>query len=386
MESHEEKLHNMIKISKMESAKEHARDAARSIRDRQREQQRLGMGSSSMQGIGGGGSESFGSSSSGASSYDTRSEAQLMTSYATTTTSTKVSGKTPAVKGMSLASMGGKSKSLEEALYKEDKLAPVITSSRNANVEMSTSVSQPLVQQPIMLVVAERIYAKMSRDGMVEMFEIKGSLTLTAADDDSALCSVQLAVGSVDLFTFNTHPKINKALYDKSGLLQLKDTTKGFPSARPVGILRWTHASTSDELVPLKINCWPEEESRGQMNVSIEYSMEQKIELHDVKIRIPTGTTEPPSVINCDGSYKHNASANEIIWTIDLIDQSNSSGSFEFNLAQRSSDAFFPITVQFISQQLFCNVEVTSVRTADGSGPLQYGISTNLATEEYVIG
>ncbi len=50
MESHEEKLHQMIQISKMESAKDQARDAARSIRDRQREQQRLGIGSSSMPG------------------------------------------------------------------------------------------------------------------------------------------------------------------------------------------------------------------------------------------------------------------------------------------------------------------------------------------------
>lgn len=52
MESHEENLHNMIKISKMETAKDQARDAARSIRERQREQQRLGvpsgMGSSSL--------------------------------------------------------------------------------------------------------------------------------------------------------------------------------------------------------------------------------------------------------------------------------------------------------------------------------------------------
>lgn len=52
MESHEEKLHNMIKLSKMESAKDQARDAARTIRDRQREQQRMGI-SSNMPGIGG---------------------------------------------------------------------------------------------------------------------------------------------------------------------------------------------------------------------------------------------------------------------------------------------------------------------------------------------
>ena len=53
MESHEEKLHNMIKISKQESAKEQARDAAKSIRERQKEQQRLGLGTG-MTGIGGG--------------------------------------------------------------------------------------------------------------------------------------------------------------------------------------------------------------------------------------------------------------------------------------------------------------------------------------------
>ena len=56
MESHEEKLHNMIKITKMESAKDQARDAAKSIRERQRENQRLGIGSS-MTGIAGGSSQ-----------------------------------------------------------------------------------------------------------------------------------------------------------------------------------------------------------------------------------------------------------------------------------------------------------------------------------------
>lgn len=51
MESHEEKLHQMIQASKMESAKDQAAIAAKNIRERQREQQRLGT-SSAMQGIG----------------------------------------------------------------------------------------------------------------------------------------------------------------------------------------------------------------------------------------------------------------------------------------------------------------------------------------------
>ena len=53
MESHEEKLHNMIKISKIESAKDQARYAARTIREKQKEQQRaISSGSANSSGMG----------------------------------------------------------------------------------------------------------------------------------------------------------------------------------------------------------------------------------------------------------------------------------------------------------------------------------------------
>jgi hypothetical protein len=44
MESHEEKLHNMIKISKMDTAREAAKDAAKSIREKKSQ----GMGPSGL--------------------------------------------------------------------------------------------------------------------------------------------------------------------------------------------------------------------------------------------------------------------------------------------------------------------------------------------------
>ncbi len=242
---------------------------------------------------------------------------------------------------------------------------------------------------------------------MVNQFEIKGLLELTATNDEAALCSVQLAVGDVDHFIFQTHPKINKQLYDKSGLLQLKDTTKGFPSARPVGILKWTHSSTNEDLIPIKINCWPEEAARGQMNVSIEYSMEQRnIVLDDVRIRIPLGTHESPNIVAIDGTYKHNSQGHELIWIIDSIDANNSTGSLEFNVSQKNSDAFFPVSgnslslthslthsfllthpliVQFGSSQLFCNIEVQTVVKADSNLPIQYSISKSMSAEEYVV-
>ena len=291
------------------------------------------------------------------------------------------------IKGMSLVSKGGKNKSLEDSLFKEDKLAPIATSSKqnSASVESAQVPVVQLPQYPIVLVVVEKVSARMTRDGMVDSFEVKGSLTLTARDDESANCSVQLKMVDAGDFVFNTHPKVNKPLYDKSMSLQLKDSSKGFPSERPVGILRWSHSSNNDDLIPLKINCWPEEESRGKMNVSIEYSLEKGMDLHDVRIRIPLGTSEAPGILSVDGSHKYNAHNNELIWDLQLIDQSNPSGGLEFSIPQKDADAFFPISVEFSSQSLFVNIEVASVNSVGSGGPLQFGFSKALSTDEYMI-
>lgn len=407
MDSHEEKLHNMIKISKMETAKDKAASAVEAIRQKNKEAQRMaGMGSSNL--------DSFSSNSASSSDYgghiDTTSKLATSTPSATTTTSDSANSRPVApsrqpVKGMSLGAAGAKNKSVEDALMREDKLAPLVSSAVSSNaassrssVDGSNSAVVAVAQQPITLAVVEKVSATLNRDGMVELFEIKGSLTLTAADDEAALCSVQLKPATArdkSIFSFNTHPKVNKVLYDQTGLLQLKETNKGFPSARPVGILKWSHSGTSsDELIPLKINCWPEEESRGLMNVSIEYSMDVTgLELHDVRITIPLGTQVSPTILSVDGNHKHNASTGELIWNIDLIDASNTSGSLEFSIQQRNADAFFPIAVQFASQKLYYSVDVMSVngssgaKTAAGSvgPPMVYGLTKNMSSEDYTI-
>lgn len=278
-----------------------------------------------------------------------------------------------------------KNKSWEDALVKEDKLAPVVKSSRNAAAETAAVVAAPVISHPVMLSLVEKASATISRDGLIESFDIKGSLSLTATNEDSSFCGVKLSQGTVDAFAFSTHPKVNKQLYDKSGVLQLKNASTGFPTARPLAILKWTLIGGHDDLVPIKINCWPEEEGRGRVNVSIEYSVETAITLHDVKIKIPLGTSDTPNIVNIDGNYKHSSSTAELIWEIDLIDSSNASGSLEFNIAQKSTEAFFPVVVSFQSNQTFCDISVASVNNVNDGKSIQYGIETGLSSEDYLI-
>eukprot|EP01039_Chlorochromonas_danica_P002567 gene2567-2809_t len=388
MESHEEKLHNMIKISKMETAKDQAQAAAKAIKDRQRELARMGLPTSSNS------SASYLDQTVSPSSFpSSASPAPPSSNTSMLASSVPVSsGKSAVVKGMSLG-VAGKSKAFEDALIKEDKIAPIAAMSKTA-VESSATPSTPAVvqvQHPIMLTAAEKVSARLTRDGLMESCEIKGSLTLTALTDDVANCIIKLrqAPRSANLFAFTTHPKINKAIYEKSGFLQLKDkdTGKGFPSGRPVGILKWTNSSTDETLLPLKINCWPEEETRGQMNVSIEYSMDlQDHELHDVRICIPLGTTAMPSIVSINGSYRVNSGASELVWELPLVDASNSSGSLEFTIQQKDSNAFFPISAHFSSQQLYCAMDIIEVLNANSNAPVVFGFSKSMSDEDYIVG
>ncbi|RYG62738.1 hypothetical protein EON64_17295, partial [archaeon] len=234
--------------------------------------------------------------------------------------------------------------------------------------------------------------SRLRREGLVESLEVKGALTLTALDDDSANCVIRLrsnpGSGRGGAFAFTTHPKINKAAYEKNGVLQLKDQGKGgFPSGRPVGILKWTNSAQDEALLPLKINCWPEDEGRGVMSVSIEYSMElPHLTLHDVRIHIPLGTAVAPSVHSVDGTYRLNSGNQELVWELSMVDSSNSSGSLEFSVGQKSSDAFFPIAVHFASQQLFVDMDVQDVAVASSGSQVPFGYSKALSSEEYLIG
>jgi hypothetical protein len=384
MESHEEKLHNMIKMSKMESARDQAAAAAKSIKEKQK---MVGLSSTDAALM-----HSHNSYSSNLGNNNLSSSSPVMPSSSSVFSAPASRG----VKGMSLG--GTKSKTFEDALIKEDKLAPIAVGANAVKSSSSTSaeaaVASAVVQKPLMLTAAEKVSAKITKDGNVESCEVRGSLTLTAQSEEISNCIIKLRplpVAVTQAFSFNTHPKINKASYEKQNLLQLKDggAGKGFPSGRPAGILKWTSTGRSEDIAPIKINCWPEEEGRGQMSVSIDFSADLKYvkSLHNVQIRIPLGTSANPTIVRIDGQSKHLTSTGELLWTLDLVDSSSfASAALEFLIAQRDENAFFPIAVAFSSEQLFCPIDVVDVTSIESNEPVDYGISSQLSGEDYVIG
>ena len=435
MDSHEEKMHKMIQQSKIDSAKDQMIKQSKVIKERQREQMKLdrnlqGIGGGGytsgggMTGFGGGGESDYGDSYNASpmggmgdmnrnKSYDSKSTSE--NPYISTTFGRDESTPTETLKaskkGMKLGSKKGNNSldgetgsnkatdSLLNSMVREDNLKMLPTnmkvSNSNDHDNEIIDTSQPI--QDVILTVEEKAIAQITRDGAINSLDIKGTLTFTATTENArkSLINIDLNCPSdiLQSFNFNLHPKMNKQSYDNNKTLVLKDPSKGFPAGRPVGILRWSlNANNVNDLnsfLPITINCWPEEEGKGKMNVNISYDMTESMvikELHNVNVIVPLGTADQPSIDSVDGHHFHDASNGRLIWSNQVIDSSNNpAGSIEFTVSGRDPDVFFPILVEFQSSQLYVDANITGVLSIDKNLPIPYSLSKMLGSEGYTV-
>ncbi|RLN46336.1 hypothetical protein BBJ29_009387 [Phytophthora kernoviae] len=398
MESHEEKLHNMILESKRAAAKDDMKRHTARIKEEQRERARLeraGLGGSSS---GFGSQNSFSSSFSNAfksprsgGSGNFSSPSSPPTSPSSYNRPEPVVSKTSGMKlgsssssaGMGLG--GGKtSKSFMDAMAAEDGLKEIPPMSAAVETVQQPQVAAAVSHDPIGAVVEEKITVVLTRDGALEQLEVKGSLYVSVNDPSAGCCRLKLRTSGAEGISFQTHPKVDKRLYDSESVLALRDSSKPFPTSR-VAFLRWSLKTQDESMLPLNITCWPEEEGNGKMNVSVEYSLDRDVVLDNVNVVIPLGGPDAPSVANVDGQYQHNSAEGSLLWHQDQISSANNSGTMEFTVRGNNIDSFFPISVSFFSRNVYSDVEVEAVQKVEDGSPIAFGFEKLLSTDSYQI-
>ena len=61
-------------------------------------------------------------------------------------------------------------------------------------------------------------------------------------------------------------------------------------------------------MIPLTVNCWPEDDGTGNINVNIDYELlDASLKLEDVVISIPLPSGVTPVVSSADGDYEVDA-------------------------------------------------------------------------------
>jgi uncharacterized membrane protein YgcG len=394
MDSEEEKKHKLMMDVKEKDAKEEMKRRMVQIKE---DQAKRGMSAPSGFGGGGGGGgmnlDGGGGGGGGDGGGGGGGDGEVVQTTASPFDSKPVEAAEPArpIRNVGGMSLGGKPKgmSLMSAMASEEGIkieAAPKAQAAGAAADMAAPApapAAPVSNDPINLVSEEKITCSMNQEGAAEAMEIKGSLALTANQEGAAACVVSVELGSNPEYKFQTHPKIDKKAWEAGQTLGLKGGA-AFPLGKPVGVLRWTF-KPSDPTPPLTINCWPEDEGGGRFNVNIEYTLENTgLELHDVNILIPLGTDVAPEIVDCSGVYKHNAANMGMVWHMDMIDASNSTGTLEFNIDTGDSSCFFPVHVAFTSKQMTCQLKVASVNTTDGEAA-RYGYSQSFSTDQYIV-
>lgn len=402
MDSHEEKVHLALKQSKEDAAKDIMRQQAKNIKDRQMAQLRQNLVSgqglagppSGMQGFGGGGpAQGSGGMSNMFDAFNNDFGGQGQqgyNQYQQQAAQEPAKPEPPKVvaKGMKLGGMGGGKKdtlmaamAAEDNLFGGGKIGGGLGMGFGLTAAPAAAPAAP--STPLTLALEEKITVAMNREGGIESCEVKGTLTLTANTDAGAKALVTVnknVIAGLSDWTFATHPKVDKKAYEKDGILLLK---KGeFPLGRGVGILRWSYGS--EDAAPITVNCWPEDEGSGSINVNVEMELVRTdLVLYDVNILLPLGTTDPPVIDAIDGVYKHDPTAGMMCWHFDSVSAANATGSLEFTIPGRNVDAFFPVQIGFRSEKLLCPIAVIGVTSSDNGTQIPNQMSTVFQPDSY---
>lgn len=244
-----------------------------------------------------------------------------------------------------------------------EETAPLISNSQHimpAEAATSARVSASLDRDAIHVTVAESISAKLSREGSLKSFSVKGDLQLRIIDPTLTKVKLDLTANATHNAQFRTHPNVDRGLFNNSKTIQLRDSSKGFPANNPVGVLRWSASAPVDagNVLPITFTVWVNKGSDESWTITVEYELTGGDNLRDVVVTIPYATSEP-AVSSFDALYE--VSGDSLDWTIGSIDESNATGAFEFEAQAEDEAEFFPMTVRFSKSKSFVDVDVRAL-------------------------
>lgn len=245
-------------------------------------------------------------------------------------------------------------------------------------------VSSSLDRDAIHVTVNEAITAKLSREGTLNSFSVSGDLTLRVSDPSLAKIKLNLSATPSHGAQFRTHPNVDRNTFNGSKAIQMANQTRGFPVNNAVGVLRWRAAPRADDAsaLPITFTVWVNKGSEGNCTLTIEYELSGGDTLKDVSVVVPFTSAEP-SVSSFDAVYE--VSGDSLEWAIGTVSDENPSGAFEFEAQTDDENEFFPMQVRFSKTSPFVDVDVLSVELVEMNEEVTFTKEIKSVAESYMI-
>lgn len=256
--------------------------------------------------------------------------------------------------------------------------APLMSTQREAAVAREAAAAAPASaraststdREAIHITISETISAKLTREGTLESLDVKGDLQLRITDPSLTQVKLDLNISNTHNAQLTAHPKVDKALFRSSRIIQLADPSKGFPANNAIGVMRWKLSPTKPSEIgdpPISFTVWVNDNGGSVWNVTVEYEWSGGDPLRDVAVTIPYSSSEP-SVSSHDAVYE--VTGDSLEWNVGAVDEENASGSFEFEAGAESESEFFPMSVRFAKTRPFVDVDVSGREVVSVLGKL----------------
>ena len=400
MNSHEEKLSNMIRESKEIEAKQQAKLKEKMLA--QKAEPGMGPGGRPMGG--GSGMQGFGPGSGGYTPPPPSAAAAPKPGAAGAANTAAAAAAKPAApkKGIQL-SKKSKDQDVLKTMAAEDGIDEdaLMESSGAAAPTLAVPGAVAVPKDPVTVTIAETVSCTLLADGSLSLYEVQGQVSIVCRAEDMR-CQVQLerAEELADKFTFTTHPQLDKAAFASSRLIALKQKDRPLPANTAFGALKYRSKPVSDvSEIPLSVTVWPEAAGAGKgTNVNVEFQLQAEwLELFNVTFVIPLNSAAEPQVVSAEaGVHRYNSRRQQLEWTIDIVSGStNTTGSLEFNLppaggaggkggGASGTDGFFPTTVSFSSNKSLAGLGVAKVMV-EGQPDTRFGVEFDVKADAYQV-
>ncbi|RDL40756.1 Coatomer subunit delta [Venustampulla echinocandica] len=379
MESHEERIQDIISRNKELEATEERKRKAKQLEMQRKEVSRSGRNAIPRTPV--------------YPTYTPPARSSVTDTYDSYEAEKNKSFKATAPKGKGMQ-LGKKSKTTDMFERVKGELGPeaeervasslVPTHPTQAPAEHAARTSTSLDRDAIHITVAETINARLSREGSLDSLEIKGDLQLKISDATLTKIKLDLVANSSHGVQFRTHPNVDKGVFNSSKVVQMSNIAKGFPVNNSVGVLRWRATPKADDAsaVPITFTVWVNRGSDDTYNITVEYELTGGDPLKDVTVIIPYATSEP-SVSSFDATYE--VSGDSLEWTIGQVDEDNATGSFEFEAQAGDENEFFPMQVKFSKTKPFIDVDVTDVTLLELDETVTFSKEIKSVADSYLI-
>lgn len=366
MESHEERIQEIIARNKELEATEERKRKAKQLEMQRKDAARSGRpAAGAMGGMGGGMGSSGGMPRSPSyPSYNPPSQSNTSTYDSYEAEKNKSFGKplAPKAKGMQLGKKSKTTDMFERVrgdMGSEIDHSPLVTPAPQQQAETpEPRVSSTLDRDAIHVAISETISAKLSREGAVNSLAVSGDLVLRISDPSLTKIKLGLQAVASHGVQFRTHPNVDRNLFNSSKVIQMSNTARGFPVNNAVGVLRWRASPKVDDpsACPITFTVWINKDA-DKYNITVEYELTGGDALNDVSVVIPYAGSEPV-ISSYDATY--DVSGDAIEWSIGNVDDENSTGSFEFEAESGDENDFFPMTVRFNKSTPYIDVDVNT--------------------------